>query len=123
VLRVGVGGFAAAMGVLFVLTLGAVDRLAVMTGLLFVGYGFLGLVIPTTTVLALEQHGELAGTASALMATLESLTGIIVIAIVGAFLDGTPRPMTGGIAVCALAAFALTHLPLASAPALAEPAV
>jgi DHA1 family bicyclomycin/chloramphenicol resistance-like MFS transporter len=73
-------------------------------------------------VLALEEHGELAGTASALMATLESLTGITIIAIVGAVLDGTPRPMTGGIAACALVAFALTYWPLAS-PGLAEPAV
>jgi DHA1 family bicyclomycin/chloramphenicol resistance-like MFS transporter len=123
VLRVGVGGFAATTSVLFVLTLGSIDRLAVLTGLLFVGYGFLGLVIPATTVLALDEHGELAGTASALMATLESLIGIIVIAIVGAFLDGTPRPMTGGVAACALAAFALTHWPWAAAPRIAEPAV
>jgi DHA1 family bicyclomycin/chloramphenicol resistance-like MFS transporter len=120
---VAVGGFAAATSVLFVLMLGAVDRLAVLMGLLFVGYGFLGLVIPSTTVLALEEHGELAGTASALMATLESIAGIMVIAIVGAFLDGTPRPMTGGIAACALATLALTHWPLAPAARIAEPAV
>jgi len=123
VLRVAVGGFAAATSALFVLMLGGVDRLAVLMGLLFVGYGFLGLVIPSTTVLALEDHGELAGTASALMATLESIAGIMVIAIVGAFLDGTPRPMTGGIAACALATLALTHWPLAPAPRIAEPAV
>ena len=124
VLRVGVAGFAAAATLLFVLMLGAVDRLGVVTGLLFIAYGFLGLVIPATTVLALEDYGELAGTASALMATLESITGLVVIAIVGAFLDGTPRPMTGGIAACSLAALGLTHWPLAAraAPSIAEPA-
>jgi hypothetical protein len=57
------------------------------------------------------------------MAALESITGIVVIAIVGAFLDGTPRPMTCGIAACALAALALTHWPLKPAPRIAEPAV
>ncbi|HSY23346.1 MAG TPA: multidrug effflux MFS transporter [Polyangiaceae bacterium] len=111
VLRVGVTGFAAATTVLFALTLGGVDRLAVVTGLLFVGYGFLGLVVPATTALALDEHGEIAGTASALMATLQSVTGITVIAVVGVFLDGTSRPMAGGIAACALASLALAYRP------------
>ena len=111
VLRVGVTGFAAATTLLFALTLGGVDRLAVVTGLLFVGYGFLGLVVPATTALALDEHGEIAGTASALMATLQSVTGITVIAVVGVFLDGTSRPMAGGIAACALAALTLAYRP------------
>jgi len=120
VLRVGIGGFTAATTILFLLTLGGVDRLSVLTGLLFVAYGFLGLVVPATTALALEHHGELAGTASALIATLQSLAGIAVIAVVGAFLDGTPRPMTGGIAACALAALALAYSPAASTPPIPE---
>jgi DHA1 family bicyclomycin/chloramphenicol resistance-like MFS transporter len=107
-LRSGIAGFAAATSMLFLLTLGGVDRLGVVIGALFVAYGFLGLVVPATTALALEQHGDIAGTASALMATLQSLIGISVIGVVGSLLDGTPRPMTGGIAGCALAACALT---------------
>ena len=35
----------------------------------------MGLVIPTTSVLALEKHGAIAGTASALLGTLQMLTG------------------------------------------------
>ena len=35
----------------------------------------MGFVIPTTSVLALEKHGAIAGTASALLGTLQMLTG------------------------------------------------
>jgi DHA1 family bicyclomycin/chloramphenicol resistance-like MFS transporter len=87
-----------------------VDRLDVLAVLLFVGYGFLGLVIPTTAVLALEEHGAIAGTASALMGTLQLVTAAVVMGIVGSFFDGTARPMVLGIAACAIVAFALTRL-------------
>jgi DHA1 family bicyclomycin/chloramphenicol resistance-like MFS transporter len=110
------------MMTLFVVTLTGVDRLGALLPPLFVGYGFLGLVIPTTTVLALEDHGTIAGTASALIATLESLIGVAVIAVVGLFLDGTARPMMGGIAGCAVATFALAQHALGSSVA-GEPAV
>jgi DHA1 family bicyclomycin/chloramphenicol resistance-like MFS transporter len=122
VVRIGVSGFAVTMTTLFVVTLTGVDRLGALLPPLFVGYGFLGLVIPTTTVLALEDHGTIAGTASALIATLESLIGVAVIAVVGLFLDGTARPMMGGIAGCAVATFALAQHALGSSVA-GEPAV
>ena len=54
--------------------------------MLFVGYGFLGLVIPTTSVLAMEEHGEIAGTASALMGTLHFATGAVAMAVAGTVL-------------------------------------
>jgi DHA1 family bicyclomycin/chloramphenicol resistance-like MFS transporter len=79
---------------------------------LFVGYGFLGLVIPTTAVLALEDHGAIAGTASALMGTLHFVIGGLAIGITGSFFDGTAVPMVGGIAGCALTAFVLTQIVL-----------
>jgi DHA1 family bicyclomycin/chloramphenicol resistance-like MFS transporter len=117
VVRIGVSGFAVTMTTLFAVTLTGVDRLGALLPPLFVGYGFLGLVIPTTTVLALEDHGTIAGTASALIATLESLIGVAVIAVVGLFLDGTARPMMGGIAGCAVATFALAQHALGSSVA------
>ena len=49
----------------------ASTSLPVLGALLFIGFGFLGLVIPTTSVMALEDHGEIAGAASALMGTLQ----------------------------------------------------
>jgi DHA1 family bicyclomycin/chloramphenicol resistance-like MFS transporter len=123
VVRLGVTGFALSMSALFLVCLAGIDRLAVVTSFLFVGYGFLGLVIPSTTVLALDEHGAIAGTASALLATLESVAGVTVIAGVSAMVDGTPRPMVGGIALCAIAAFVLAQWALGRAPAVAEPAV
>ena len=108
VVKVAVAGFAATLAVLLALTLAGVDRLDVLAGLLFVGFGFLGLVVPTTSVLALEAHGRIAGTASALMGTLQMLTGAVVMAGVGQFVDGSSLPMVAGIAASALVALGLT---------------
>lgn len=112
VVRTAVIGYAAAMLALLALTAAGADRLDLLMALLFVGYGFLGLVMPTTAVLALDRHGPIAGTASALMGTLQFVTGALVIALVGRFLDGTALPMVGGIAGCAVAAFLLARFAL-----------
>ncbi len=112
IVRVAVTGYAAAMVVLLAVTLAGVDQLAVLAALLFVGYGFLGLVIPTTSVLALEEHGAVAGTASALMGTLQFVTGAVVIAVIGPFFDGTSLPMVAGITACAVIAFVLAQATL-----------
>jgi DHA1 family bicyclomycin/chloramphenicol resistance-like MFS transporter len=112
VIRVAVFGFAIATVILAVLmTLGA-DSLALMMALLFVGYGFLGVVIPTAAVLSLEHHGEIAGTASALMGSIHMVTGAAVMAVAGLFANGAPQPMVIGIAACAVAAFLVTELAL-----------
>lgn len=110
VVRTAVNGFIVTMLALLVVWLLGVDRLEVLAALLFIGYGFLGLVIPTTAVLALEEHGQIAGTASALMGTLQLVTAAVVMGVVGSFFDGTARPMVIGIAACAVVAFALTRL-------------
>lgn len=122
VVRMAVIGYAIPMAVLFVLTIAGVDRLDVLAVLLFIGYGFLGLVIPTTAVLALEEHGPIAGTASALMGTLQFVTGAVVMAVVGAFLDGTALPMVAGIAGCALVTFLLAQATLRQEQAIQVPA-
>jgi DHA1 family bicyclomycin/chloramphenicol resistance-like MFS transporter len=93
-----------------------VDRLDVLAAFLFVGYGCLGLVIPTTAVLALEEHGEIAGTASALMGTLQFVTGAVVMLFTGTFLNGTALPMIMGIAGCAAIALLLTQTTLRGEP-------
>lgn len=112
VVRTAVTGYAATMVVLLVLTTLGFDRLEVLAALLFIGYGFLGLVIPTTAVLALEDHGKIAGTASALMGTLQFATGAAAMAVVGLFFNGTSLPMVAGIATCAVIAFALAQITL-----------
>jgi len=65
VVRFSVTGFIVVMVALAALFMAGIDQLAVLAVLLFIGYGFLGLVVPTTAVLALDNHGTIAGTASA----------------------------------------------------------
>ena len=74
---------------------------------LFMGNACLGLVIPTTMVMALDPHGEIAGLASSLGGTLQMLAGGAVVMLSGPFFDGTAVPMVAPIAACALAALAL----------------
>ena len=115
VLTMAVNGYAAVMTLLLALNLLGVDRLDLLITLLFVGYGFLGLVTPITAVLALEEQGAIAGTASALMGTLQFVTGAVVMGLVGLFVDGTARPMIIGITACSTVAFVLVRLPLRGA--------
>ena len=72
----------------------------------------MGLVIPTTSVLALEEHGEIAGTASALLGTLQMLTGAVAMQVVGVFSNGKPLPMVVGMATGALCGVLLTWITL-----------
>ena len=88
------------------------DRLGVLIGLYFMASALMGLVIPTTSVLALEQHGTIAGTASALLGTLQMLTGAVMMGVVGLFADGKPLPMVIGMSGGALVAAGLTWLTL-----------
>jgi DHA1 family bicyclomycin/chloramphenicol resistance-like MFS transporter len=109
VVKVAITGYVVTMLLLLALHLLGVDQLAVMIALLLVGNGFLGLVIPTTAVLALDEHGDIAGTASALMGTVQFVVGALMMALVGQFVDGTARPMLAGIAGCALLAWVFSR--------------
>ncbi|MDL2403568.1 multidrug effflux MFS transporter [Rhizobium mayense] len=113
VMRVAVTAFAFTMAALVVVMSLGFSQLPIMVVFLFAGYGFLGLVIPTTAVLALEDHGEIAGTASALMGTLQFVTAAVAMVIASLFFDGTALPMAAGIALCAVAAFLLTQATIA----------
>lgn len=105
--------------VLLAVTLAGVDRLDVLVALLFVAFAWLGLVIPATMVLALEDHGPIAGMASALGGTLQMVAGGVMILLVSLFFDGTALPMVAAIALCALGALTLCLLTLRRAPAAA----
>jgi DHA1 family bicyclomycin/chloramphenicol resistance-like MFS transporter len=110
-------GYAAAVVLLAVLTLAGQHQLFLMCGLLFVGYGFLGVVLPVTSVLAMAEHGAIAGTASSLMGTLQLAVGAVVMAVSGALADGSSRPMVFGVALCAVLAAGLAHVTLRRTPA------
>jgi MFS transporter, DHA1 family, multidrug resistance protein len=110
VVRYAVWGFAVSMVTLFVIFAFGIDSFAVLAALMFIAFAFLGLVLPTTGVLAMEEHGEIAGTASSLMGTLQTISGAVVMGIVARFFNGTAMPMVVGFAACAVIALVLTQL-------------
>jgi DHA1 family bicyclomycin/chloramphenicol resistance-like MFS transporter len=119
-------GSAVTMCLLWGLHLGGFDGLPLIIAMLMVGNGFLGLVMPTTAVLALDEHGDIAGAASALLGTLQLLLGALAIAVVSPFADGTARPMLAAVAACSLIGLALTafsmRLPPRRAAGVGKPA-
>lgn len=64
-----------------------------------------GFVMPNTTGLAMAPHGRVAGSASALLGTIQFVLGSIAAALVGAFANGTAVPLAVVIAGCGVAAF------------------
>jgi DHA1 family bicyclomycin/chloramphenicol resistance-like MFS transporter len=109
VVKVAVTGYTGTMLLLLLAYLAGLDSLSLIMGMMFVGFGFLGLVIPTTAVLALDDHGPIAGSASALMGTLQFVTGAAVMALTGLFADGTARAMLIGVAGSSVMAFVLAR--------------
>ncbi len=110
VVSLATAGFAACAVTLFAVSYAGFASLQLTMAGLFLGNAFLGLVIPTCMVLALEDHGEHAGLASSLGGTLQMLVGGVMILAAGPFLDGTVLPMLGTIAVCAAVAFGLSRM-------------
>jgi MFS transporter, DHA1 family, multidrug resistance protein len=114
-------GFAIAMLLLLGLFAAGVDHLVVMVALLCCAYACLGMTVPTSSILALEEHGAIAGTASSLIGTLQFGLGSVVMAFSGTFANGAPLPMIAGITLCALlcAGFARITLRHSASPAVA----
>ena len=118
VVRVAVlGFFVSTTGLALIGTMGFATLALVIAGL-FIANAFLGLVIPTVMVLALEEHGDIAGLASSLGGTLQMLAGGMMIVVTAPFFDGTALPMLGAIAVCGAMALVLSRL-VQSQPAVA----
>lgn len=107
IISLAVTGFALVEICLLALTLAGFGTLPVLVIFLFLGNACLGLVIPSAMVLALEDHGEIAGLASSLGGTIQMVTGGLMIVAASPFFDGTAAPLVGAIAVCAIAAFVL----------------
>ncbi len=112
VVRYALAAYAAVLILLTALVAAGVDQLAVVVGLLFVAYSFIGLMLPGASVLAMAEHGEIAGTASSLMNTLQLVTGTVTMGISGHFANGRPLPMIAGIAICAVLASLLAFVTL-----------
>ncbi|MDM0047150.1 multidrug effflux MFS transporter [Variovorax dokdonensis] len=88
------------------------DDFRVLMALYFVASAFMGWVIPSTSVLALDTHGSIAGTASALMGTLQMLTGALMMGLVSLFAGHSPVVMVSGMAAGVFVALALTWMSL-----------
>lgn len=103
-------GFAVCACVLFALALAGMVNLWVCIVGLALGNGFLGLIIPSTMVMALDHQGDKAGLASSLGGTLQMLTGGVMVVSLGPWLGASATPMIGGIAFAAFVTLILTLL-------------
>jgi DHA1 family bicyclomycin/chloramphenicol resistance-like MFS transporter len=72
---------------------------------LFVCVASVGFVVPNTTVLAMAPHGQVAGSASALLGTLQFAVGAVAAFAVSTLNNGTAVPLGAVIACCAVGAF------------------
>lgn len=106
-IRLGTAMFAGFSVALLLITLASDVTLPLVVGFLFFANAGLGLVIPTTMVMALEDHGDIAGLASSLGGTIQMLMGGLMIVVAGPFFNGTALPMVVVIALCGVLAFTL----------------
>lgn len=114
-----VTGFAVSAALNLGLNLAGVDDFVVLVTILLLGNAFLGLVVPTTMVLSLDDHGSIAGTAAALGGTLQMMLGAVAIGIVSAVYDGSPLILVAAMAICGAVAVILSLLTLRQSPEIA----
>jgi DHA1 family bicyclomycin/chloramphenicol resistance-like MFS transporter len=112
VIRFAAAGYCLAMVMVAALFLVGVDSVVVLVSFLFTGFGCLGLVIPTTSVMALEEQGHVAGTASALLGTLQFATGAVIMSLIAPSESGTPIPMLITIAAVSVLTLVLALITL-----------
>lgn len=122
VVAMAVGGFLFFTVLLVVLVLAGYGSLYVVVALIMCGNACLGLVIPPVMVMALDNHGDIAGLASSLGGTLQMVTGSAMVAVAGPFFDGTALPMVTAIMLCAVVTFVLSRLVLSSRTTASEAA-
>jgi DHA1 family bicyclomycin/chloramphenicol resistance-like MFS transporter len=69
-----------------------------------------GFILPNTTALAMAPHGQVAGSASALLGTLQFVLGAAAGSLVSGFANDTAVPMSAVVAGCAASAFLTNRL-------------
>lgn len=75
---------------------------------LFICIGSIGMMVPNTTAMALQNHAARAGVASSVLGATSFALAASVMSVVGILHDGTARPMSMVIAICACIAFVLS---------------
>ena len=113
VISLAITGFAGLALMTTLVVWAGVDALPVVIAGIFMANACLGLVMPTTMVMALDPHPDIAGLASSLGGTIQMLTGGLMIAVTGPFMDNSSATMVAAIALCAALAWvsALLSLP------------
>lgn len=99
-------GFAICVAILAGYALLAPLPMLALVGGLALANACLGLVVPTSMVLALEEHGPIAGLASSYGGTLQMVVGGVMIGLTGLFFDGSPARLVFAILICAVLAVA-----------------
>jgi DHA1 family bicyclomycin/chloramphenicol resistance-like MFS transporter len=107
VVAVATAAFAAVTLALLAMVAAGAGSLVVIVVMLVLANACLGPVMPTTMVLALDPHPDVAGLASSLGGAIQMLVGGAMIALGGPFFDGTPLPMVATIALCGVLALAV----------------
>lgn len=105
-----VSGFLGITLALLALVWFGVDHFALLVAMLIGANACLGLVIPTAMVMALDDHGDIAGLASSLGGMLQMLAGGVMTMLLSPLFDGTPLPMVAAIAMAAALAFAAMRI-------------
>lgn len=110
--RRGTMGFCFFTVLLFLVSLAGYASLPVIIAGLFCGNACLGVVIPTAMVLALDEHGDIAGLASSLGGTIQMVAGGLMIVAASPFFDNSPPPMLAAIALCGVLALTILSVML-----------
>ncbi|MHA1554847.1 MAG: multidrug effflux MFS transporter [Alphaproteobacteria bacterium] len=103
-----------ALGFLYFLAGG--DELLVLMASLFLSVACLGLVIPASSVLAMEAHGPIAGTASSLLGTIQFGAGTISIAVMSLVGDGSALPLVSVVAASAMGGLLVSFFAMRERP-------
>jgi DHA1 family bicyclomycin/chloramphenicol resistance-like MFS transporter len=77
---------------------------------LFFYIGCHGFVLPNTTALAMAPHGRVAGSASALLGTIQFVLASLTGTLLSRLANGTAIPLAGVIAGCGVTAFVIHHV-------------
>lgn len=112
VIRLAATGYAGFTLLMLGIALAGGDTLPIIIAVLFLAYACLGLITPTTMVMALDAHGGIAGLASSLSGTLQVVCGAAIVVLTSQFFDGTALPMLAAIAFCAALTLAITFITL-----------
>ena len=95
---------------LLILSLTGNISLAAVAVLLFIVVTANGLIMPVTSILALESFGHISGTAAALMGAMRFAAGVLASGLTGTFADGTATPMAVVMSVCSLSAVVIAAM-------------